>query len=65
MPVTLSLMPQNMRRFLVTQYDLSMKPTTLIDSISAIGRYAKRNGFLLQIDIITGKLSSIMDEISL
>lgn len=58
-------MPQNMRRVLVTQYDLSMKPTTLIDSISAIGRYAKRNGFLLQIDIITGKLSSIMDEISL
>lgn len=58
-------MPQNMRRFLVTQYDLSMKPTTLIDRISAIGRYAKRNGFLLQIDIITGKLSSIMDEISL
>ena len=54
-----------MRRFLVTRYDLSMKPTTLIDSISAIGRYAKRNGFLLQIDIITGKLSSIMDEISL
>lgn len=58
-------MPQNMRRFLVTRYDLSMKPTTLIDSISAIGRYAKRNGFFLQIDIITGKLSSIMDEISL